>query len=126
MHKYRGYSFEGFLTDVVLKEAEESEKPGYKKMFLDWRPYNTHCNFCKISFTVISKTETFNEDREKILEMVGEKGEDYNEQRHVHTGDQTQELTKQFFANISSSVKLKLLNLYKYDFELFGYDTNIY
>ena len=95
-------------------------------MFVDWRPYNTLCNFCNVHFKVISKTETFDEDRSKILEMLEVEDEKKKDRIHVHTGDQTYVVTKDLFANISNTVKQELLNLYQYDFALFGYDTGLY
>ena len=117
---YQGHSFESFLTNVVLMEAKT-----ISSMFVDWRPYNTHCNFCNVPFKFISKTETFDEDRSKILEIL-EVEEEEEDKMHVHTGDQTHVVTKELFANISDSVKRELLNLYQYDFALFGYDTGLY
>jgi tRNA A58 N-methylase Trm61 len=106
-------------------EAKKSKTKGYSRMFVDWRPYNTHCNFCNVPFKVISKTETF-EDRSKILEMLEVEDEKKKDRIHVHTGDQTYVVTKELFSNISDTVKQDLLILYQYDFALFGYDTGLY
>ena len=125
-HRYKGYSFPGFLTNVVIKEALKSGNSLYHKMFIDWRPYHNHCNFCKNNFTVISKTETFNEDRMKILEMVGIEDEINEERKHVHTGNKTQEITRDMFKDIPEHIKRMLIGIYKFDFKLFDYDSTMY
>ena len=98
----------------------------YSRMFVDWRPYNTHCNFCNVPYKVISKTETFEEDRSKILEMFGVEDETKKDRMNVHTGDQSQVMTRELFRNISKTVKNELLDLYQYDLAMFNYDTVLY
>ena len=70
--------------------------------------------------------ETFDEDRKRILSMVGFEGEKEEEMLNVHGGDQACELTKRYFKNISREVKNELLDLYEYEFALFGYDKDLY
>ena len=124
--RYRGLTFSLFL-DTVLEEAKEMKKSGnVNKMFIDWRPYHHTCNFCQVEYTVISKTESFEEDKIRILRMVGERGEEKEEKLHVHTGSKIQDVTKKLFQNVSEEVKEKLLKVYKYEFALFDYDAKMY
>ena len=124
--RYKDLTFSMFL-DTVLKEAEEMKKSGKaKKMFTDWRPYHDTCYFCQVEYTVISKTESFEEDKKRILRMVGERGEEEEEMLHVHAGSNIQNVTKEYFQNVSEEVKEKLLKVYKYEFALFDYDTKMY
>ena len=52
-----------YLREEVLAEANASEKKKkFEKMNQHWRPYNALCAFCSFNYTVISKTETFDED----------------------------------------------------------------
>ena len=112
--RYKDLTFSMFL-DTVLKEAEEMKKSGKaKKMFTDWRPYHDTCYFCQVEYTVISKTESFEEDKKRILRMVGERGEEEEEMLHVHAGSNIQNVTKEYFQNVSEEVKEKLLEVYKY------------
>ena len=122
----KGVSFEDFVTNTVLREAQASKDLMFSNMHLDWRPYYSHCNFCNVPFKVISKTETFDEDRRRILEMVGLEGEEEGVRLHIHSGYQIHQITRKFFRNISQNVKTELLNLYKYEFAMFSYDTNLY
>eukprot|EP00092_Neocalanus_flemingeri_P078761 GFUD01098025.1.p1 GENE.GFUD01098025.1~~GFUD01098025.1.p1 ORF type:complete len:108 (+),score=30.00 GFUD01098025.1:38-325(+) len=95
-------------------------------MFIDWRPYRTNCNFCKVPFKVISKTETFDEDRSRILEKLGVEDEKKVDRMHIHAGSEIQEMTKKFFENITEEVKSELLYLYQYEFAMFNYETDLY
>ena len=99
------------------------------KMFTDWRPYHDSCNFCQVQYTVISKTETFQEDKSRILRMVGQgkgEGEGEEERIHVHAGSMIQNVTKKHFENVSNEVKSKLIEVFKYEFEMFNYDSEMY
>ena len=127
-HKYRGYTFEAFLNELVIDAANESkDKQKYEKMSLDWRPYaTTTCNFCRVPFNIIQKTDTFNQDRQKVLEMVGLSNETNPVQLHIHTGDKIQNITRTLFKKIPQKVKNNLAKLYEYEFEMFEYDPAIY
>ena len=53
--------------------------------------------------------------------------EEKNEVRlNVNGGDEILDLTRNFFKNISDDVKIALVDLYKYDFSLFDYDSELY
>ena len=96
----------------------------YTEMNLHWRPYSTICDFCTMKYRVISKMETFQDDRSHILQMLGVADEQLR--MNTHGGFKTTDLTKHYFKNISMKVKEKLLEIYKDDFGLFNYDTRIY
>ena len=87
---------------------------------------SAHGFFCSINYTVISKMETYDEDKKRFLEMVGFT-EEINEGRfHVHGGKSIQEKTKALFRNIKEEDFEELTKLYKYDLELFDYDPHMY
>ena len=121
--------FDKFVKDVVLKEAEESPNDKlYSKMNIHWRPFNSLCSFCNVRYNVISKMETFVEDKRHILEMLGEgEGEEAKEVKLGNVAENpTADLTRKYFRNLSSELRLKLSELYKYDLQMFGYDKNFY
>ena len=119
------YSWEEFLK-IVLMEAKAIPDMNFTKMNIHWRPYNSICSFCILKYKIISKMETFAEDRERIWSMVGFEGEKDELKLNVHGGDQACELTKRYFKNIPKEVKNELLDLYRYEFALFGYDKDLY
>ena len=47
-----------------------------------------------------------------------------NTRLNAHGGTKSEELTKKFFKNLASDIKMALSNLYKYDFTMFDYDPN--
>ena len=70
--------------------------------------------------------ETYEEDREKIHQMIGlpyKKGKHENNMKEiVGSNYSTQDWTKLLFKNISLETKDQLRTLYKYDFEMFDYN----
>ena len=116
--KLRGKSWEEFLS--------ASPDQLYTEMNNHYRPDDAICLFCNVNYKVISKTETFDEDRSRILEMIGLQEEKKPVRLHVHGGDQIGDLTKMYFRNTSQEVKTQLLDLYKYEFALFNYDKEMY
>ena len=45
---------------------------------------------------------------------------------HVSSGGSTKELAKKYFSQLSLSTVKKLYNVYKVDFEMFGYSPQLY
>ena len=53
LDKGEGRTFEGFVTQVVLAEANKSsDKTKFAEMNMHWRPYHTHCSFCNVTYKV--------------------------------------------------------------------------
>ena len=123
----KGQTFEKFVKETVLKEANISES---KKLFLEmnehWRPSNAYCAFCNIQNRAISKTETFYEDKIRIMEILGLKAEKKMQRMHAHGGNKIQTLTKDYFRNITKNLRTALVDLYKHDFAMFNYDPDLY
>ena len=122
---WRDFSFSEFVN-FVLTESRQEQDLLFLKMNVHWRPMSAHGFFCSINYTVISKMETYDEDKKRFLEMVGFT-EEINEGRfHVHGGKSIQEKTKAMFRNIKEEDFEELTKLYKYDLELFDYDPHMY
>jgi hypothetical protein len=123
----KGQTFEQFVKEIVLKEANISKS---KKLFLEmnghWRPSNAECAFCNIDYRAISKTETFNEDKIRILEILGLKAENKMQRLNAHGGNKIQTLTKGYLRNITKELRTALVDLYKHDFAMFDYDPDLY
>ena len=56
---------------TVLGQARRKQDVEYLRMDVHWRPLNAHCFFCNVKYTVISKMETYDEDWNRSLKMVG-------------------------------------------------------
>ena len=59
-----------------------------------------------------------------IMELLGLQNE--NVRINANAGEKIQNLTKTHFRNLTDELKIALLDLYKYDFEMFDYDPNMY
>ena len=73
--------------------------------------------------------ETCEKDRKEIINLVGLKYEEMKSNTHdeIHdTKSSTKDLTKSYFKTLSMELKENLMIFYKYDFELFDYDPQMY
>ena len=115
-------------TNIIVQKQKQMPvrtRRRLKKMDQHWRPYNALCAFCSFNYTVISKTETFDEDEMRIMEMFGLTGRNQSK-LNTNAGDKIQNITKQCFESIAQEEKTALVDLYKYDFAMFGYDPQDY
>ena len=128
-HKGEGNTFELFVGKVLRQWSQahaSKDTVNYAAINMHWRPYHTHCSFCNVPYKVISKTETFDEDKRRILGMLGVEEDEGGVRKNVHGGDNITDQTREYFKNITQQVKTDLLELYKYEFAMFHYDTDEY
>jgi len=121
-------TFEQFIIEDVLKKVNynnTNRQERFREMNRHWRPSNTHCAYCNIRYTVISKMETFDEDKERMLELVGLKASNRGERLNIHGGDGTQNKTREWFNTISKENKTALADIFKYDFQMFHYNHDL-
>jgi hypothetical protein len=108
----KGQTFEKFVKETVLKEANFSES---KKLFLEmnehWRPSNAYCAFCNIHYRAISKTETFYEDKIRIMEILRLKAEKKMQRMHAHGGNKRKTLTQGYMKNITKNLRTAFVDL---------------
>ena len=125
--EFKGQTFEQFVKETVLKEANISES---KKLYLEmnehWRPSNAFCAFCNIHYRAISKMETFHEDKMRIMEILGLEAEKKMQRMHSHGGNNIKTLTKGYLRNITKELRTALVDLYKHDFAMFDYNADLY
>ena len=60
------------------------------------------------------------------MEILGLESQEPEQRLNMHSGDSIGDLTSHFFRNVSTGVKLALIDLYQYDFEMFNYDPHLY
>ena len=120
-------TFKQFITEWVLNKAKTSKnKMTFREIEAHWRPSNTYCAFCNIKYGIVSKMETFNEDKRRIMEILGLEEEEKEQRKNVNGGTEIQNLTKECFKNITDIDKNALIDIYKYDFLMFDYDPDLY
>ena len=88
-----------------------------------WKPFISRCAYCDIPYSVIAKAESFPKDQKFIGKMAGVEFE--NVQAHKSHGESTKNLTMEYFGQLDSETINQLYELYRVDFEMFGYDFNI-
>ena len=127
LNQFKRNGFERFVIDHVLKPSNAAQdKKTMFKLNHHWRPFNSYCAFCNINYTILSKTETFDEDKTRILDILGLETRESDQRLNSHSGTKIGHITAEFFKNVSVDVKLALVDLYRYDFEMFNYDPNLY
>ena len=93
-------------------------------MDVHWQPYITRCAFCSISYTVVAKLETFEEDLRFIGRLAGVTFSKIVS--HHSSGGRTDRLARQYFQQMDRHTVWRLYKLYQMDFELFGYSPDMY
>ena len=130
-------SFNEFI-DLVLKE-HHFEEPIHKKGWINphWTTTWKRCQHCTVSYDVIGRLETFDDDLKYIILKLGlsnilpikkvttlrENSSD--RKRHKKAPDKTKESLK-YFSMLKKSKINELYQIFKIDFEMFGYDANEY
>ena len=93
-------------------------------MDVHYRPFISRCAYCSVPYAVISKAETFEEDKRFIGKMAGIQFEDI--QVHKSSGGGTKELARKYFGLLDRKTVDQLYEFYKVDFEMFGYSPEVY
>ena len=103
------------------------------RRYCQCRPFSHYCSFCEVSYDVIGTMEDFDEDVEfiarkmNISELLDDKGKRVNQtpDSKRFSDNQTERIAAHF-SLLERDVRLKLFDLYKMDFEMFGYDAAQY
>ena len=121
-------TFTQFLTKFVIREHEECPETNFC-MNIHWMPFITSCSYCDAEYTFVQKMETFDWDQDHILKTLGLESLVKNKHRQDNrrkSNVSSDDLTRQYFSTISQPILDKLFNIYKYDFESFGYDYKVW
>ena len=117
---------ESNIKTVLFEASDPNNNKQFLKMNDHWRPSNSYCAFCNLNYTAISKTESFDEDKSRILENLSINVEKKYERLNQHGGRNIRNLTKTFFKGVHNVTRAALVELYQYDFTMFDYDSNKY
>ncbi|CAK1553536.1 unnamed protein product [Leptosia nina] len=102
-----------------------------------WAPYYQFCSPCAVNFTVISKVETLSRDAAYVVQQLGlghllsRRVKDRRTRLRTvmnksRDGKNTSALLKYYFGQIDRSMLKDLLDIYGIDFDMFGYDSDVY
>ena len=109
-------------TEFVKYIVDSSQRIGAENLDSHIRPLWSSCPFCAIDFDIIGQLEDYEEDEKFIVEKL-----DLNLPLGVHKNaapgkKSRSEKRNEFFSDISTELTQKIFNVYKLDFEMFGYD----
>ena len=97
---------------------------------ITYRPFHHRCSYCDVNCDVIGSLEDFNADTEYIIQK---RNLTALEGQKTYLGNPTQDpgrshelRIESYFSNLSVGAKQRLYELYKIDFEMFGYDGSKY
>ena len=102
-----------------------------------WRPFYLRCGYCEAEYDVIGKMETFEDDLKFIFEsknltMASSSNSDnhflrkkFNSKQKMVGGSQAERI-KTYFEILPPRLRSGLKELYNWDFELFGYESEPY
>ena len=100
-------------------------KHGQNGMNDHWNSYTRTCNPCIANYAVIGHLETSQMDQRLILESskLGEFADKVVKQ-HETKGGPSVNYRDTFFSQVTCDILHVIYELYKLDFDLFGYDPN--
>ncbi|CAG9560262.1 unnamed protein product [Danaus chrysippus] len=102
-----------------------------------WAPFYKFCSPCALNYTVVAKVETLSRDSSYVVQQLGLGDilgrKVVNRRTRIRTvmnksrdGKNTSALIKHYFRQLDIDMLEKLLLIYGIDFEMFGYNSDIY
>jgi len=91
---------------------------------LHWRPQYLICNPCYIKYHFIGRFENLKIDAKHVLDTLTATGSNATFP-FLHYFDSSVPLSSRlnlFYSSVSRDIVRKLIHMYKWDYELFGYD----
>ncbi|XP_049482166.1 carbohydrate sulfotransferase 11 isoform X2 [Neofelis nebulosa] len=90
-----------------------------------WQTVHSLCHPCHIRYDLVGKYETLEEDSNYVLRLAGV-GSYLKFPTYAKSTRTTDEMTTEFFQNISSEHQTQLYEVYKLDFLMFNYSVPSY
>ncbi len=111
-----GVTFRDFAQYVVDSPLEN---PGFFDRH--WERFDRLCLPCMIYYDFIGKFETLPEDSDYLLRLIDVKSKVSFPELKSNYRIPTKALSNFYYRSLNSDLQKKLLDLYKNDFEMFGY-----
>ena len=122
------FCFVGKVTFVDFAQYVIDTWSSGKRLDVHWRPQHQICNPCYIDYDFIGHFENVDDDAKHVLaKLIRSGGPGSNVTfpiSNTHSG-KTVSLSrklKSLYADVPNDIVRKLIRIYKYDYELFGYD----
>ena len=115
--------FEEFVQ-YTLQEARH----GYHRVDHHWRPQYNLCQPCHINYDFIGHYETLHQDAEHVLRQISRLSNNTADVQFPATdldnrNRNSHEFLRKFYGEVSAKIVFALLQLYKRDYEVFGYNV---
>ena len=94
------------------------------KLDKHWKPFISRCGYCDVPYQVIGRAETFEQDQRGIGRLA--RVSFPSMESHTSSGGSTSQLAVSYFSSLQRHTVLQLYQLYRPDFELFGYSPDKY
>lgn len=112
------FTFSQFLRHVVwTHDAGVADE--------HWMTYTEACDPCRVKFDYILKLETIQEEIQHLFcGVLGFQGEASFPVKHRSHGHTLARSDREYYANVSTELMRRLLDIYRHDFAIFGYSQN--
>ena len=111
----------GEFVQYVLYQTRQ----GQQSVDLHWRPQYNLCQPCHIKYDFIGHYETLHHDAEHVLRQISRLSNSTDVQFPATDLDSrnrnSREFLRKFYDHISSESIIRLLHLYKRDYQVFGF-----
>ena len=117
------HSFPSFV-DLILNKYKSIKIPN-----VHWNPISDACKYCDIEYDVIGRMETFSDDVRYIIRKNHLEKDLPSSMAAVSENAaklKTSKVTAEYFSQLSNDQIKDLHELYRMDFELFGYNASTY
>ena len=109
----RRLKFKEFMTYLTKDKSRKFQE--------HWMPFYHLCHPCLINYDWVAKLETLNDDSDHILKLIGAPESLKFPAADESTRNKTVDPYKDFISKIPQSLIQKVRDVYKTDYQLFGY-----
>ncbi|XP_054277247.1 carbohydrate sulfotransferase 11-like [Macrosteles quadrilineatus] len=120
LHNPRWPTFPEFVSYLV-----HEHRKGHT-LDMHWTPITEFCSPCQVEFDMILKFDTLDEDQRYLIEVAGIGHLVKAEWRNPSKGPNTPDVITKYYSQLTLTQLLQLYNIYRFDFELFGFSLDRY
>lgn len=114
----RWESMKPYKEDLTFQQFLECIATG-RSNDVHWRPQWKLCNFCDLTYDFIGHLETVHEDAQAVIDRIG-----LNVQYPHSFASKLHKKKEEWYANLPMELLIRLKDMYRFDFELHGFDKN--